>query len=272
MITQRIKEYVNFKELTVSSFESSIGASNGMLRRAFKEKTDIKSQWLENILENYHDINPVWLITGKGEMINPKNAKNLTQNYGKEKGKVYENEPKVQSNEVMEMEQTPVITNGNGKKNVYLKKFALMSDANVEHQLVPLYNIEASAGLVTLFADTKSYEPIDYVQIPNLPHCDGGVHVTGDSMYPILKSGDIVLYKQIEDIENNIFWGEMYLISIDMDGDDFTTLKYIQKSDKGEKYVKLVSHNQHHQPRDLEISRIRALAFVKASVRMNTMG
>ena len=62
----------------------------------------------------------------------------------------------------------------------------------------------------------------------------------------------------------------MYLLSIDMDGEEFITVKYVQRSDR-EGYVRLVSQNQHHADKDVEIKRIRAIALVKASIRMNTM-
>ena len=59
---------------------------------------------------------------------------------------------------------------------------------------VPLYNVEGTAGLVPLFLDKASRQPVDYIHIPNLPKCDGAIYVVGDSMYPLLKSGDIVLF------------------------------------------------------------------------------
>ncbi|MNE83657.1 hypothetical protein D3C80_1804910 [compost metagenome] len=89
-------------------------------------------------------------------------------------------------------------------------------------------------------------------------------------MYPLLKSGDIVLYKEINDIRNEIFWGEMYLLSIDMSGEEYITVKYIQKSER-DGFVKLVSQNKHHQDKDVEMSKIKALALVKASIRINAM-
>ncbi len=144
------------------------------------------------------------------------------------------------------------------------------TDRNVAVQRIPLYNIEGTAGLVPLFLDQKSVSPVDFIQIPNLPKCDGAIYITGDSMYPLLKSGDIVLYKQIHDIRDNIFWGEMYLVSIDIDGEEYITVKYIQKSEQPD-HVKLVSQNQHHAEKDIHISKIKALAFVKASIRMNSM-
>jgi phage repressor protein C with HTH and peptisase S24 domain len=90
-------------------------------------------------------------------------------------------------------------------------------------------------------------------------------------MYPLLKSGDIIMYKQIHNMQDGIFWGEMYLISIDQDGDEMVTVKYIQKSDKGEKWIKLVSQNKHHDDRDVSLSKVRALALIKASIRINSM-
>ena len=136
-------------------------------------------------------------------------------------------------------------------------------------QSVPLYSIEATAGLVPLFEQKEQFAPVNYIHIPNLPKCDGAVYVVGDSMYPLLKSGDIVLYKQLHDLED-IFWGDMYLLSIDIDGEEYVTIKYIQRSER-EGYVRLVSQNQHHAEKEVQMGRIRAIALVKASIRMNSM-
>lgn len=143
------------------------------------------------------------------------------------------------------------------------------TDNSVPLQSVPLYSIEGTAGLVPLFADQEQIKPVNFIHIPNLPKCDGAIYVVGDSMYPLLKSGDIVLYKQLHDFDD-IFWGDMYLLSIDIDGEEYVTVKYIQKSERAG-YVKLASQNPHHADKDVEIRRIRAIALVKASIRMNSM-
>ena len=150
-------------------------------------------------------------------------------------------------------------------------RYLRRTDVMQKNQLIPLFNIEATAGLVELFQHVNEKTPIDFLSIPNLPKCDGAVFVTGDSMYPLLKSGDIIIYKQINNIEEGIFWGEMYLVSVDLDGDEYISVKYIQKSDIDNNYVKLVSQNSHHQPKEVLKKRIRALAMVKASVRINGM-
>ena len=137
--------------------------------------------------------------------------------------------------------------------------FIRRTDRTLPMQSVPLYNIEGTAGLVPLFTG----------QTPNLPKCDGAIYIVGDSMYPLLKSGDIVLYKKMNSIDD-IFWGDMYLLSIDIDGEEYITVKYIQKSEHNG-CIKLVSQNPHHADKDVSIDRIKALAFIKASIRMNSM-
>lgn len=150
-----------------------------------------------------------------------------------------------------------------------LTAYMRRTDNSLPLQSVPLYSVEGTAGLVPLFAEQARTKPLNYIHIPNLPKCDGAIYIVGDSMYPLLKSGDIVLYKQLHDIDN-IFWGDMYLLSIDIDGEEYITVKYIQKSDRPG-YVKLVSQNPHHADKEVEIGRIRAIALVKASIRMNSI-
>lgn len=150
-----------------------------------------------------------------------------------------------------------------------LRAYPHRTDNALPLQSVPLYSIEGTAGLVPLFADSSQSKPVNYIHIPNLPKCDGAIYIAGDSMYPLLKSGDIVLYKQLSDL-GDIFWGDMYLLSIDMEGEEYITVKYIQKSER-EGYIKLVSQNPHHADKEVAMERIRALALVKASIRMNSI-
>ena len=151
-----------------------------------------------------------------------------------------------------------------------MQSFVLRTDSSLPMQSVPLYSIEGTAGLVPLFTNQQEQKPVNFIHIPNLPKCDGAIYVMGDSMYPLLKSGDIVLYKQLNDVRD-VFWGDMYLLSIDIDGEEYITVKYVQKSEH-EGYIKLVSQNQHHADKEVEMSRIRAIALIKASIRMHTIG
>ena len=129
---------------------------------------------------------------------------------------------------------------------------------------------KASANLKSLLVN-KDQNILGKISIPNIPKCDGAVYVKGDSMYPLLKSGDIIAYKEVPVEIQHIFYGEMYLVSIDIEGEEYLTVKYINQSERGCEWIKLVSYNQHHQPKDFPLSSVRALALVKLSIRMNTM-
>lgn len=232
-ILPRIESIANNEGITIGALERKIGASKGVLSRAIANGTDIQSKWIQAIVENYPRYSAEWLLAGKGEMIRDEVTQLGT--------------PSIQS------------------------QFSLRTDHPVDLQCVPLYELDASAGLVTLFADQNRRTPISHIQIPDLPPCDGAVYVRGDSMYPLLKSGDIVLYKEIPNGSQGILWGEMYLLSFTIDGESYISIKYIQKADD-DRFVRLVSHNPHHSPKDIPADSIQALALIKASIRFNTMG
>ena len=139
-----------------------------------------------------------------------------------------------------------------------------------EQASINLYDIEAAANLKTLLAN-KDENILGKISIPNIPKCDGAVYVRGDSMYPLLKSGDIIAYKEVAPDVRHIIFGEMYLVSVDMDGEEYLTVKYVNKSERGDDWVKLVSYNAHHEPKDFPIEAVRAIAIVKMSIRMNVM-
>ena len=133
---------------------------------------------------------------------------------------------------------------------------------------VALYDITAAANLKTLLTNKRQYM-VGKIQIPSIPLCDGAVYISGDSMYPILKSGDIVGFKEINSF-SNLIYGEMYLVSFTIEGDEYLAVKYVNRSEK-EGCLKLVSYNAHHDPMDIPFSTINAMAIVKFSIRRHMM-
>lgn len=141
---------------------------------------------------------------------------------------------------------------------------------SINTQEVPLYDISAAAGCIMLFQDSNNMVPIDTIKIPNLAKCDGAVFARGDSMYPIIKSGDIILYKALHGLDY-IIWGETYIVCYEAYGDYFTVVKYVKKSTEHDGNLVLLSHNEHHQPFEIHISQVKSMALVRASVRYNNM-
>lgn len=205
----------------------------GITRGILGQNNGISEDNITRFLAAYPQVSAEWLLTGRGAMLRDQDIQLAT----------------------------PIVQ----------EQFSLRTDRNVELQNIPLYELDATAGLVDLLTDQARQTPISHIQIPSLPPCDGALYVRGDSMYPLLKSGDIVLYKEVAKNSTSILWGEMYLLSFIIDGESYISIKYIQKAED-ERFVRLVSHNPHHSPKDIPADSIRALALVKASIRFNTMG
>ena len=67
MIVDRIKQIIDYKNISVRKFCIEIGVANGFLDKV----KDVGSEKVAKILYAFPDINPEWLLTGKGEMIKP---------------------------------------------------------------------------------------------------------------------------------------------------------------------------------------------------------
>ena len=205
----------------------------GITRGILGQSNGISEENISRFLAHFSEVSAEWLLTGRGPMLR---------------------QPVVES-------PIPAVQT----------TFPLRSDRTVALQSVPLYELDATAGLVALFTGKSGSQPLNFLQIPDLPPCDGAVYVRGDSMYPLLKSGDIVLYKEVANFAGDILWGEMYLLSFSLNGEDYIAIKYIQRADD-KRFVRLASYNPHYSPKDIPLDSIHALALIKASVRFNTMG
>lgn len=65
-VNSRILEFVSAKGLSVAEFERLCGLSNGYVR---KVKDSLGKRGLADILRKFPDLNPDWLLTGKGKML-----------------------------------------------------------------------------------------------------------------------------------------------------------------------------------------------------------
>ncbi|MGQ1934979.1 S24 family peptidase [Ornithobacterium rhinotracheale] len=233
---ERIKQVIESKGLSNSTFEQAANLSNGYISKQLKRNADLGEGIMNKILDNCPEISAEWLLTGRGEMLKSENEN---------------------------ADNGVIIHKGTRKTKDRILDFA---------QEVPLYDMEATAGLKELLRHGKTAQMLDTIKIPNIPLCDGAITITGDSMYPLLKSGDIIMYKEIPVELQSIFFGEMYLLGVRIDEtEEMITVKYVQKSDISEEYVKLVSQNQHHQPKEVRLADVTAMAMVKVSIRKNTM-
>lgn len=213
--------------------DSELAAYLGISRSTLSNWVARNSIDFPLILGHLSDIDYNWLLTGKGSPVH---------------------EPKFCYSELIQGE-VEMLHNP--------KTFEPLDDRSVL-----LYDISAAANLKSIMADGPQYS-MGKIQIPNVPVCDGAVFISGDSMYPILKSGDIVGFKFISSLSHIIF-GEMYLVSFVMGGDELLVVKYVNRSNRPG-CIKLVSYNNHHDPMTIPLADVRSMGIVKFSIRRNMM-
>lgn len=64
-IRERLKQFIEFKEISKYKFYKDLGLSNGFLDK----EGNIGSDKCEKIIYQYPELNILWLLTGEGEMI-----------------------------------------------------------------------------------------------------------------------------------------------------------------------------------------------------------
>ena len=92
---------------------------------------------------------------------------------------------------------------------------------------VPYYDIDVTASLTESFSDVKE-EPEFYVDFRPFNDCTAYLPVFGDSMYPLITSGEIVALKKVINPEY-IQYGEPHLIITNAEANNMRTLKIIRK-------------------------------------------
>ena len=77
-LIERLYQYIKHKELSFYAFERTCGMANGYLKKQSKGKGTVGSDMLEKIHKKCTDLSLIWLITGKGNML--QEAFNLEEN------------------------------------------------------------------------------------------------------------------------------------------------------------------------------------------------
>ncbi|AMP97151.1 peptidase S24 [Pedobacter cryoconitis] len=250
-IIKKINEIaVNYFEDNNSKFAAALGTNEANIRN-YRSKIVPKVDFIVKLCNDLN-ISFEWMFNDSGEMNKVKKETGVSLTYPL----ITETNPT--ATVAYAVVTAGTYTPGTGNRN------------NLQHQQgIPLYEMNPAGNLLDFFNQPPNI--IDHIYIPKLPKSDGALYILGESMYPVLKSGDIVIYKRINNLSEGIYYGEMYLLSINIDGDDVTILRYVHQSEKGENYIKLISHNTTHAPKDIRIEYVKAMALIKASIRINTM-
>lgn len=125
-------------------------------------------------------------------------------------------------------------------------------------------DVDATAGGLTMFEDNPMNKCIE-MSIPEFGDCTDAVNLYGDSMFPLFKSGQIIILK--EWVESFIDFGNVYLV-ITKSGNRM--VKYLRKGSDAA-HVTCVSENPAFDPFEILIDDILKLYIVKGSISKNTL-
>lgn len=239
-ISARMQEIIENENINANVFAGKLGYKRSqtiydILNAKSAPSFDFINRFGNSEYSEVYDIS--WLITGKGEML------------------------KIPKKTAYTYTDSPVIEDEHavfGGKKIHSSGKA-----------IPLYDIRTNIGLKSVFANAR-HDFTDTIIIPEMATADGAMYVVGNSMEPLLKSGDIIIFKKINDA-GNLNPGEIYILSYEINGDEYCTIKYVNNAKK-EGYYQLTSYNDPGQFVDIPISSIHAVALVKASIRYYSMG
>lgn len=66
---ERLFEYFDYKGIKPTRLEKQLGVSNGYFGTQKRRKADLGSSVIEKIIDYCLDLDPVWLLTGRGQML-----------------------------------------------------------------------------------------------------------------------------------------------------------------------------------------------------------
>jgi hypothetical protein len=94
-IIDRITLFIQHKNLSMRAFDMSIGVGNGYTSKQSKSGASVGSDVLERIIDVYPDLNPMWLISGKGAMtLDIERSEEPLPDYGESIDEILENKIK----------------------------------------------------------------------------------------------------------------------------------------------------------------------------------
>lgn len=173
LIKQNILLYLEKKGVTPYEFYKISGVTRGVLA----QNNGISEDNISRFLAYAPDVNPTWLLTGRGEMLLDK------QDFFNTQEKEEKNLP------IAHLTENP-------------------------NEVIPLIPIEAMAGALTCEQTVLEYECERYV-VPMFKGADFLIPVKGSSMYPKYSSGDIVACQRVAMSSLFFQWNKVYVIDTD---------------------------------------------------------
>lgn len=100
---------------------------------------------------------------------------------------------------------------------------------------IPYYNLDVTASIAESFHDMPEMAQY-YIDYPPLNDCTAAFPVFGDSMLPDFCAGEVVLVREITNVDS-MLWGEPYLVITNAMCDNLRTIKNVYLSEDKQSFV-----------------------------------
>lgn len=175
---ERLQYYMAQNNINDNKITVDAGLSVGLIGKAKKSGKAMNSVNIEKILLAYPDLNPEWLLTGKGEMLKTNSISRINSSYH------------------------PVNTTHKDTKDT--------QEILIETR--PRIPFEAAAGSLSLAIDSVHQNDCEHIPvIPTFPRYDFTIVTRGDSMLPDFHSGDELACAFVKE-SSFIQWGRAHVL------------------------------------------------------------
>lgn len=168
-IKERVLQLAEIKGVAKEKFLESIDMTYGSFKGAAKKGT-LNSDAIDKLLTNYPDVNPDWLVTGRGEILRP-------------------------SVEVITPEPSKDVT--------------ILTNYNPSSALIPFYDVDFIAGTAFSTVEDRAAKPDYFMDIPSFRGCTA-FRAYSDSMESLIRSGAILFGTKVESWFEHLEYGQVY--------------------------------------------------------------
>ena len=280
-VKERLKSFIDHKNISVRLFEATCGLSYGYVGNMRKS---IQPDKISRIAQHYPDLNTGWLLTGEGRMINgPYERINLIlrregiseKEFAKGAGfltyvnpTIYKHAQKNPGDPIVLEQWIDALLK---RFPYYSRNWIMTGEGNmrIDDPTVAIKDSDLVPYYASDFLDISNQPvinqdstPDNYIHLPIIQGAEAWVGISGKSMSPLINPGDIIALQQIKDWKTNILFGEVYAIATDL----YRTVKRIRRSDK-EGWLRLVPENRDYDPQDIPASSIISIYKVLGCAR-----
>lgn len=235
--SDNIAVFIQHQKISVRALEQQIGCSNGVISRCISKGTDISTQWVSKIIDSYPELNPAWLLTGKGEML----------------------QSQVPTTSVL----PPRLI-----KDLHTDDTGIESYQNYPERIpgsIPLVSEKAVGGIINEYFNVRENDILGYYVIPKFRNLgvDFMIEISGDSMVPRFYPGDIIACSILHN-PKFIQWNKSHLLATEEQG---VIVKRLMPGDTPD-CLQAVSENKEYPPFFIPKEEIKAIALVVGSIHV----